>query len=497
MNKAMNKVIKSHIVLACISFVAVALIATGVTYSLFQVDKENTTNQNITIGNLSAKLNSIEGAVVLNDLYPTLSTELTMDDKIYNFSILNDGDYDVQYEIYLKDATDSLLQSSSDYTEYKRFNKDYYKYINFIFDEGATKNLDSTKREDKFIMLKGTLKPGESFEHKIQFFVDKGETTENGAPNDLAGSVLSLDIYMDATALSGEELVNALLEKANGVAITDYETGNKGEMYTFSHDATAQTEALTDYRYIGNMPNNYIEFNAEMWRIIGVFTVEGENGEKEQRVKIIREEPIGDLAWNDNDSNEWPSSSLYAVLNTGDYYNRRGIYNSNGLTGLARDQIAASKWYLGGNNNSSLDGSAIYNFERGNTVSSGHSTNTVEKVGLLYPSDYIYTYAYGVDNTCFQDGSNCSSGTPSNSWLSSTQSLWTITPNSSNMTTFGKGNNHNLDHTYNILGNLFVKPTTYLRSDIRILSGTGEESNPYKLCIDVADSQLGGESQLQ
>ncbi len=72
--------------------------------------------------------------------------------------------------------------------------------------------------------------------------------------------------------------VKYLLKKTNPKTITNYTDGDIHEMYTFEHEATVQTPALTDYRYIGSDPNNYVEFNDELWRIIGVFSVEDENG---------------------------------------------------------------------------------------------------------------------------------------------------------------------------------------------------------------------------
>ena len=41
-------------------------------------------------------------------------------------------------------------------------------------------------------------------------------------------------------------------------------------------------------RYYGSNPNNYVSFNNELWRIIGVF---GDN------VKLIRSETLGKLSW--------------------------------------------------------------------------------------------------------------------------------------------------------------------------------------------------------
>ena len=58
-----------------------------------------------------------------------------------------------------------------------------------------------------------------------------------------------------------------------------------------------------DYRYYGANPNNYITFNGETWRIIGAFNnVDDGTGKKETRLKIIRDESIGDYSW-DSSSN--------------------------------------------------------------------------------------------------------------------------------------------------------------------------------------------------
>ncbi len=278
--------------------------------------------------------------------------------------------------------------------------------------------------------------------------------------------------------------VDILINKANPANITDYNMGNKKEMYTFSHPSTSQTESLIDYRYIGNAPNNYINFNNETWRIIGVFTVEGENEVKEQRIKIIRNDSIGNLMWNTESINEWSTSSLSTLLNAGDYFNRKNTYSSNGLTNSSKNQIAPTKWYLGGNGSvSGPGGPDYYNFERGTDTYTGRKTNIIAKVGLMYPSDYVYTYANGVDNQCFTDGHGCSSGTPSTGWLYNSLIQWTITPHSSN-----QGNAYIVDKNgglYNYFHGVInadsVRPNVYLRSDIEIISGSGTKSNPYIL----------------
>ena len=266
--------------------------------------------------------------------------------------------------------------------------------------------------------------------------------------------------------------VETLLSKANDASITTYTEGNTHEMYTFTHDATTQTEALTDYRYIGSDPYNYVTFNNELWRIIGVFTVEDASGNKEQRIKIIRNESIGSKAWNSNNVNEWPTASLQTYLN-GDYY--------NSLSEEAKVMIGDAKYYLGGS--ISIGGAVSqYTFERGTTVYRGRCTNWIGKIGLMYPSDYAYTYAGGVDNKCYTDTIDCCTSTPSSGWLYNNAHQWLISPNSghsdSAFLVHSTGYVRSYDDVSYVDG---ARPSTYLLSSIQIDKGTGTETNPYTL----------------
>ena len=290
--------------------------------------------------------------------------------------------------------------------------------------------------------------------------------------------------YHYGSIVNPPSAVNDLLAKANPVTVTNYTDGNTGEMYTFEHPATTQTGALTDDRYIGANPNNYVTFNNELWRIIGVFTVEDENGNQEQRIKIVRNEKLSsNMAWDSNHVNEWSTATLNTYLN-GDYY--------NGLDGESRGMIHDAKYYLGSSeNNVYLNGEDYYNLERGTTVYGGNSTSWTGKIALMYPSDYSYTYALGVDNTCYTRGDSCYShrrGTPTNGWIYNTNSnsyQWLLSPflyNGFSTYAFEVYNDGPVgyggtDTTFN------VRPTLYLSSQVKITSGTGKSDDPYQLSL--------------
>ncbi len=285
--------------------------------------------------------------------------------------------------------------------------------------------------------------------------------------------------YHYGSIVNPPSAVNDLLAKANPVTVTNYTDGNTGEMYTFEHPATTQTGALTDYRYIGANPNNYVTFNNELWRIIGVFTVEDGNGNTEQRIKIIRNEKLSsDMAWDSNGVNEWSTATLNTYLN-GDYY--------NGLDDTSKSMVADTKYYLGGRTAyDNLKGEDYYNFERGTKVYSGRSTSWTGKIALMYPSDYSYTYALGVDNTCYTDGYDCdgSSG-KTNGWIYNTNSnsnQWPLSPNSTDSySAFCLSYSGYVNYSDLVTNSSGVRPSLYLVSNIKIDSGEGTEQSPYRL----------------
>ena len=120
-------------------------------------------------------------------------------------------------------------------------------------------------------------------------------------------------------------LAEYLKNRANNKDLKEYSIGNKQEMYAFEHESTDQMDANIDYRYIGPNPNNYIYFNCtddndtntcEIWRILGVFEVENENEEKEERVKIVHDTTIGKIIFDENRSNNYSESTLKEYLKT-------------------------------------------------------------------------------------------------------------------------------------------------------------------------------------
>lgn len=151
-----------------------------------------------------------------------------------------------------------------------------------------------------------------------------------------------------------------------------------------------------------------------------------------------------------------------------------------------------AKYYLGGYDKyDNIGGNTYYSFERGTAVYSGRSTSAIQEVGLLYPSDYVYTYANGVENTCYTDAYDCYSN-PSAGWIfdinGGNNHMFTISPQSNatnavfTIHTSGYVNIQFYGNN-NVTGAMNVYPVVYLNSDVTIdpNQGDGSENNPYRL----------------
>ena len=257
---------------------------------------------------------------------------------------------------------------------------------------------------------------------------------------------------------------------------------NNSGLYTITHpaDNTLQigaTESITEYRYRGASPKNYVTFNNEVWRIIGVFPTDDGTGKIENRIKIIKDQSIGNKYWDTSGSNNWARpATLNTELNT--------TY-LNSLDSTSKSMIGNTKYYLGGYNDTpKIQKDVMYQYERkinGSTYYNGTNPNSfIGKLGLMYASDY----GYAVSDECTQnlwdyDNATCKN----NNWLYIKVNEW-ILPQRANasvnafMATAGGFVNYGSRVSDSLNG---VRPVLYLISSAQITGGNGTSSSPYTL----------------
>ena len=271
-------------------------------------------------------------------------------------------------------------------------------------------------------------------------------------------------------------------------------TDNKDNsgLYTITHpkDSTLQIgndKDITEYRYRGASPKNYVNFNNETWRIIGIFPTDDGTGKIENRIKIVRNENIGNKRWDTTGLNNWARpAALNTELNT--------TY-LNSLDSTSQSMIGNTKYYLGGYKTSDIQKDVMYQYERKikNTKSNEfyydkNPNSWVGKLGLMYASDY----GYAVSDECTQNLYNYNNATcKNNNWLFKSNTEW-ILPQDVSSSSSNNAFTVNSDGPVGInvvnYSQLAVRPVLYLNPDVKIIVGHGTSTDPYVIGINQKDT---------
>ena len=216
------------------------------------------------------------------------------------------------------------------------------------------------------------------------------------------------------------------------------------------------------YFFTGATPNNYITFNNETWRII--------SAECDGTIKIIKDNSIGNIQWDEYNDNHWTyPSSLNKYLNE-TYYNE--------LSATAKNQIVSYRWSIGDISNNI---GSLTDIEE--QINDENSSKWESKIALPTVSEYIRTNSDKNNcNNFYNDDQNYQTCRNTNWLYDGSISYWTLTASSADSEAVymiaSSFASYNITLTNSDKENIGVRPTLYLSSDLK-LSGTGTESDPY------------------
>ena len=277
------------------------------------------------------------------------------------------------------------------------------------------------------------------------------------------------------------------------IALTNNQ--NESGLYTITHlaDNTLQigtNESITEYRYRGASPKNYVIFNNETWRIIGIFPTDDGTGKIENRIKIIKDQSIGEYKWDTSGSSNWARpATLNTELNT--------TY-LNSLDSTSKSMIGNTKYYLGsykgwvsgqGLTQTSVQ---MYSYERKiqNTTSNefynGTNPNSwVGKLGLMYASDYGYASGNCENKKLYDTNSSSNDIRACNgtNWLYNIKAIEWLLPQNASLSggAFCVKADGRVDTLDISKFQFVVRPVLYLISSAKITGGNGTSSSPYTL----------------
>ena len=469
---------KKNIMFVGVSICLLILLGIGLSYSMWNMRvSQDTDNVISTTDCFDITLANQSNAIKLDNAYPITDTKgktLTP----FTFSINNVCDTAVAYTVSLENLEGTTL--ASDYLKVMVNNNEP-----LLLNSLSTTDVVNTTSIESRVLDTGTLFKNNTKEYSIRLWIDYNTTLD--------------DLNNETKVLKSKIIIK-------GVPSNEKESLAYRVTYLSKTDTVnlATDDADKNVRYIGANPNNYVYFNCsdynnptadtcELWRIIGVFNnVTKSDGSKENLVKIIRADFLGNYSWDDNSVNDWSTATLQQNLNSGTYYTTT-LKNDT-----TRNAIEEVVWNLGGTDNhysSASNGLAShwYGYERGTTVYSGRPTTWTGKIGLMYPSDYGYATSGGTTKdraAClakellYWDSSEFSDCKGNDYLFDANNGQWTLAPCSAYayyVYSVGRGGivtRGSASYPYDA-----VRPALFLKSSILVDKGTGESSNPYTLKI--------------
>ena len=494
----MCKVMERNLVLLLIIACAFTVMSmSGNSYALY-VNKDYGTTEDYTTGLLDLTFDE-NTTLTLASAFPISDAEGESSDA-YSLKITNTGNLTYKFNVELLDTTSENLINN--------------KYIKIKIDDGDIHTLDTSNILSKDV----TLVPGESKSINVRMWLSED------TPNSEAGKGFSAKATTNGYAVytTGNEI--ALPANANSYIISQSkgdswpaDITDSGLYATNKYTASDGTTKYHDYRYIGANVNNYVKFNNDLYRIIGVFDENSHGVTGKYLVKLIAANPIGANSWGvynssgTYDENDWTgkatgikanlnvllneyfansanTSSTYGSCSNWTYYNDHTYKRTNdcsdivgyGIDPKYSGYIEDATWYLYGSRTEQSKQN-WYLCERGGNSCTTSGPNTgdasvISKMGLMYLSDYLYASGYYSSTDTTTQGAGYYGN---KNWLYKGVE-WTQTPNAS-------GANFvwhvNLGATIDFYAKYSCvwRPSLYLKSDIKISGGYGTYNNPYIL----------------
>ena len=496
---------KRKVQLFIIFMITIALLAGSVTYALIELNIIYRGNQENTISSCSFNIDIKENNPInLVSTYPMDDNEATKLEP-YKFSITPNSQTcsKLQYNITIVSNCDTCTKTNGICNDNNlcNCNEGYQIDPNLIKYEITNKTTgEKTVGINPYKMgVAGSMTVGTTINFELRMWIINSATNddlyikENGSYKEDSNGLILTKNFCSKVKITGTDTPYLTPTVADTlIALTNNQ--NESGLYTITHpkDTTLQIgndKDITEYRYRGSSPKNYVTFNNETWRIIGVFPTDDGTGNIENRIKIIKDQSIGNKYWDTSGSNNWARpATLNTELNT--------TY-LNSLDSTSKSMIGQAKYYLGGknityNNEYADTPLQFYSYERKiqNTTNNefyygSNPNNWVGKLGLMYLSDYGYASSNCENKRIYDSNSSSNDIRACNTtnWLYNIKKDEWLLPQVASISyrAFLVASGGLVDY-FDVNDDQYgVRPVLYLISSAQITGGNGTSSSPYTL----------------
>ena len=409
-NKSFKR--QTYIIVSCV--ILISLVVGSFSYSSFSTIGDASNNVIVEKFPLTA---TYKGTDYITGELHNLSDEWGIELEGNSFSILNDSDNPVSYTVLIESLNDTLLED-----------------IKINIDDSKAKTLsDLPKKDGKAVLFEGVLKEkndvGDVITHIVRTWSNKDGVNVN----------LHLSVISDTATLATKEITDKMEE-----------------------DDSLIKDPFGNVRYTSKNPANYIKYNDELWRIVGIFNVVRTNDREEYRLKLVRDESITTSPFRITDNFEW-NSNLGKVLYNYVYGENNELYK---LQKESLNYIDFAYFNLGGlKDPSSYEASDYYDNEI--SATDNFCRNEKERFisGLLSICDYYYA----------------SLNNKETNWLNNGTDYYLINNNSLDINESFYVSKDGDVKTSSSLEKHNIRPVVYLKSTVVFNGGTGLINDPYIL----------------
>lgn len=379
------------------------VLLTDSSYSLIQktILGNNTYSMKTGIFSLNVSNNNV---LELTGTKPMYDDQAILEEQELVFDIENVGDYDARYSIKL-DIEETEIEP---------------KYIRYCVDYGHGYFVENTNtlENNSYLIQNRLLKEKEVNNYKVKVWLDIDTTEE------YMNKSVKIKLKIDSTQEYAKYAVDV---------VEELHELNQDNIYIDNNT----------YYYNGEVENNYVTFNNELWRIVGIEENTFENSNiNYQLLKIVKDEKAFKMAF-DNLKTSFVTSNIRDYLNN-DYYNK--------IDEKSKNLILKSRFNVGTS-----------------SISSGIVTNKIDET-----SSYSYDYVGLLNLTDYQRSLNETSWIKEDTMFINSKDL---EGTEVNVLKDNELKEIDVNTMYD------VRPVVYLRPDVSIIEGIGTKDNPYTLEI--------------
>ena len=408
-----QNIFKRETKLASYIIVCMTIVVISLSYAMFFKVEGNSNNQEVVAGEF--KFTYSNGTTITNANnakcflpYTADEASLVVTECSYQLNVQNTSALKANYTLSLVAQAGNALEATKLKVILKKQNGTAMDVVS-----GYPKKVSELTNN---VLVTESLEPNETVVYSVQLYFDDTSFIDGDASKainyKIVGSGLVDEANQDVTTVpKATDTITTLVSGADTSSTDVYTVPNKTSdtcTYTLAYDGTSDN----NLRYVGKNPCNYVKIDNEFWRIIGVMNnIDDGTGKKETRVKLIRNEDIGEYSWDS-------INTVYTPTNTNQSDERLG-----GNTVNVNDGMGVNEWSQAdlmkllnpGYESESVGGSLYYNNSSGSCYAGSDNGIT----GCVFRGSGLKTNLKNlIGNTLWHTGTNGTNG-----WTSASNGL--------------------------------------------------------------------------